>query len=176
MPFTPLHMGPGLVLKAVGGRHFSVLVFGLAQVAMDIEPLLGILRGRDVLHGWTHTFAGATAIAGAVAVIAPPPSRAILRGWNRALREHRLAWLESPPDIGWTAILAGAFLGTWSHVLLDGIMHSDLHPFAPWSQAQPWWRLVSIESLHLACIATGTIGVLVWFARAWWRRRTARNE
>ena len=44
MPFTPFHMGAGLALKAVAGRHFSVLTFGIAQVAMDIEPLVGMLR------------------------------------------------------------------------------------------------------------------------------------
>lgn len=55
MPFTPFHMGAGLALKAVAGRHFSVLTFGIAQVAMDIEPLVGMLRGAAVLHGPTHT-------------------------------------------------------------------------------------------------------------------------
>ena len=51
MPFTPFHMGAGLALKAMAGRHFSVLTFGMAQVAMDIEPLVGMLRGAAVLHG-----------------------------------------------------------------------------------------------------------------------------
>ena len=53
MPFTLLHMGPGLAVKGFGGRYFSVLVFGIAQVAMDIEPLIGIIRDADVLHGWS---------------------------------------------------------------------------------------------------------------------------
>ena len=62
MPFTPFHMGPALAIKAVAGRHFSVLVFGIAQVAMDIEPLVGMIRGAEVLHGWSHSYVGATAI------------------------------------------------------------------------------------------------------------------
>lgn len=67
MPFTPFHMGAGLALKAVAGRHFSVLTFGIAQVAMDIEPLVGMLRGAAVLHGPTHTYLGAsTAVASAM--------------------------------------------------------------------------------------------------------------
>ncbi len=28
MPFTPLHMGPGIVVKAVMRRYFSLMVFG----------------------------------------------------------------------------------------------------------------------------------------------------
>ncbi|NEX21274.1 hypothetical protein G3480_13275 [Thiorhodococcus mannitoliphagus] len=55
MPFTPLHLWPGLALKALGGRHFSFLAFGIAQVAMDIEPLPGLLTGAERLHGPTHT-------------------------------------------------------------------------------------------------------------------------
>ena len=50
MPFTPFHLGPGAVFKAIGGRHFSFMVFGGAQVLMDIEPLVGILRGSVVLR------------------------------------------------------------------------------------------------------------------------------
>ncbi|MCB1770876.1 MAG: hypothetical protein KDJ31_14465 [Candidatus Competibacteraceae bacterium] len=42
MPFTPLHRGPGLAIKALAGRRFSLLTFGIAQVAMDIEPLIGL--------------------------------------------------------------------------------------------------------------------------------------
>jgi hypothetical protein len=51
MRFTPLHMGPALALEGVGARHFNVLVFGIAQLAMDIEPLVGLVQGAEVLHG-----------------------------------------------------------------------------------------------------------------------------
>ena len=79
MPFTPFHMGAGLALKAVAGRHFSVLTFGMAQVAMDIEPLVGMLRGAALLHGPTHTYLGAVPIALATAALAPWLCRPLLR-------------------------------------------------------------------------------------------------
>ena len=79
MPFTPFRMGPGLAIKAAGGRYFSVLAFGIAQVAMDIEPLSGMIRGADVLHGWSHSYVGATAIGLLVLLLAPPLCRPILR-------------------------------------------------------------------------------------------------
>ena len=59
MPFTPFHMGPGLAIKAVSGRYLSLMVFGFSQVAMDIEPLVRMIRGDAVLHGFTHTYLGA---------------------------------------------------------------------------------------------------------------------
>jgi hypothetical protein len=44
-----------MALKILAGRRFSLISFGVAQVVMDIEPLIGILRGSGVLHGPTHT-------------------------------------------------------------------------------------------------------------------------
>lgn len=63
MPFTPFHMGAALIVKPGLNRTFSVITFGLAQVAMDIEPGVGMLTGADVLHGPTHTILGALVIA-----------------------------------------------------------------------------------------------------------------
>ena len=40
MPFTPLHMGPGIAVKAVLQGSFSLMVFGWAQIVMDIQPLV----------------------------------------------------------------------------------------------------------------------------------------
>ena len=33
-PFTPLHLGPGLALRALGGHHFSLMVFAGAKVRL----------------------------------------------------------------------------------------------------------------------------------------------
>ena len=53
MPFTPIHLGPGAACKAIGGRHFRFMVFGGAQVLMDIEPLLqppkGLITAKEIL-------------------------------------------------------------------------------------------------------------------------------
>lgn len=162
MPFTPFHMGPGLALKAIGGRRFSVLVFGIAQVAMDIEPLIGMLRNWDVLHGWTHTYAGATLIAVPVMLLAPALCRPILRYWNHQLKCHGLGWLRSPENITRAAAATGAFLGTWTHVALDSIMHTDIVPLSPWSTVNALQGWISINLLHVACIGAGLAGIGAW--------------
>ncbi len=171
MPFTPLHMGPGLVIKAVGGRHFSVLVFGMAQVAMDIEPLIGIIRGDSVLHGWTHTYLGATLIGIAVLLLAPPLCNRILRRWNRELEFHKLHWLRSLEPITRIAAVTGAFIGTYSHVLLDSIMHADMLPLQPWSADNVLLGLMSIDALYLACFISGLFGVALWLLPGYARRK-----
>lgn len=171
MPFTPLHMGPGLAIKAIAGHRFSVLTFGIAQVAMDIEPLVGLLRGADVLHGPTHTYLAALVIAVVVAAVSPPICRPILRRWNRELFFHRLSWLVEPELSTPVPVVVGALAGTISHVMLDSVMHSDISPLAPWSDANALLGLISIGTLHQFCIFAGLFGVVGWLAVAWHKQR-----
>jgi membrane-bound metal-dependent hydrolase YbcI (DUF457 family) len=171
MPFTPLHLGPGLAIKSLAGRHFSLLTFGVAQVAMDIEPLLGMLRGAGRLHGPSHTYLAALGIAALVAVISPALCRPILRRWNRELTFYRLAWLTTPVTFTPLPVIAGAFVGTLSHVMLDSVMHVDITPFAPWADANRLLGVISLAALHQVCVVAGLFGLGVWLAVAWFHRR-----
>ena len=162
MPFTPFHMGPALALKSITGRHFSILMFGLAQVAMDIEPGVGMLRDADVLHGWSHTYLGATVIAALVLALGRPLCFLILRRCNEELLHHRLGRLAEPDTFGWRPAAAGAFIGTYSHVALDSIMHADMQPLAPFSSANHLLSVISIDALHIACVVAGIVGVGIW--------------
>ena len=178
MPFTPFHMGPGLAVKALAGRRFSVLSFGLAQVAMDIEPAIGMLRGSEVLHGWTHTYVGATVIGVAVAALASPACLWMLRRWNRELRYHRLEWLATPETLAPGAIAASALVGTYSHVALDSVMHFDIRPLAPFSASNILYEAISIPALEIACVVAGVAGIAAWLfaARASRRHAGAADE
>ena len=176
MPFTPFHMGPALALKAVSGRYFSVLVFGIAQVAMDIEPLIGLLRQADVVHGRTHTYAGATLIALLVAFTAPPLCRRILAWWNIELEHHGVGWLASDPGIGRVAATTGAFVGTYSHVALDSIMHADMAPLWPWHLPNELLGAMPIGELHAVCVVAGIFGVLAWVALGLRARKQRRAQ
>jgi len=161
MPITPLHMGPGLAIKAVLGRRFSLMVFGFSQVAIDIEPLIGILRDDDILHGFTHTYLGATLIALASVVFGRPICQYLLRYWNPDPKSAFLNWWGMPSRISWSAAIAGAFIGSYSHVFLDSIMHYDMHPLAPWSKANELLHVVSVDNLYLLCVLSGVLGVVL---------------
>lgn len=169
MPFTPLHLGPGAVLKALLGRHFSFLVFSGTQVLMDIEPLVRMLRGDAVLHGPTHTLAGATVVALVACAIGRPISHFALQLWN-AREDAASPWRARRVPIAWHAVVIAAFVGAWSHVLLDGIMHDDLRPFAPWSDATPWLHAIDVDALHAACLATAVVGAAACVLLARFRR------
>ena len=64
-------MGAALIVKPGLNQKFSIITFGIAQIAMDIEPGIGMLTDADVLHGPTHTVLGALIIACLVIYIAP---------------------------------------------------------------------------------------------------------
>jgi hypothetical protein len=161
MPITPLHMGPGLAVKAVLGRRFSLMVFGFSQVAIDIEPLIVIMRDDDVLHGFTHTYIGATLIALVSVVIGRPICQYLLRFWKPDPKSVVLSWWGTPGRISWTAAIVGAFIGAYSHVFLDSIMHYDMHPWAPWSEVNKLLHVISVENLHLLCLLSGVLGIIL---------------
>ena len=154
MPITPFHLGPGAAFKAIGGRHFSFMVFGGSQVLMDIEPAVQLYRGADVLHGYTHNLAGALVIGCIATLIGRPIGLFVLR---RLPGNYR--------SFSWRASALGAFVGTFSHVGLDALMHPDVRPFWPFSSANPLLGAVSVGSLHLACLVLGVVGGLVVWAR-----------
>jgi membrane-bound metal-dependent hydrolase YbcI (DUF457 family) len=148
MPFTPFHLGPAIAFKALGGHRFSFMVFGGAQVLMDIEPLIGILQNKEVLHGITHTVPGALVIGLVAAVIGKPISEFVLR-----LCKAR------DVEISWLASFAGALIGTLSHILLDAVMHFDMNPLWPFVQGNALLSIISLTQLHLLCLGLGLLGL-----------------
>lgn len=170
MPFTPFHMGPGLAVKALCGRYFSLMVFGFSQVAIDIEPLVRIFRGDAVLHGFTHTYLGATLIALASLLVGRPVCQFLLDYWMPVLDSTFLSWLGGAKIISWRAAIAGAFVGAYSHVFLDSIMHSDMHPLAPFSETNELLRIISVGALHLVCIFSAIFSALLMLAILFVRR------
>jgi len=169
MPFTPFHMGAAMIVKPAARQHFSVLVFGIAQVAMDIEPLVGMIRDWDVLHGPSHTILGALAIGAMVAWLSPPLCNLILNRFNQEVSQHNMSWLQELHPISKVAAMTGALFGTLSHLVLDSLMHHDIHPFAPFSNANPLMDLVSHDGVYKLCVVLGVVGVVTWFAIKRWR-------
>jgi hypothetical protein len=155
-------MGPGLAVKAIGGRHVSLMVFGFSQVLIDLEPLVRMIRGDAILHGWTHTFAGATGIGIVAVLVGRPVCQFLLDRWTPVPGSGFLAWLRGPRRIGWPAAFAGAFIGTYSHILLDSVMHRDMAPFAPVSAENALLHAITVEALHLACIASAFAGAAIF--------------
>lgn len=171
MPFTPFHLGAALILKPVAQRHFSLITFGMAQIAMDIEPLIGMMRNAEVLHGPTHTFLGAMLVAMPVALISPQICPPILRRLNREAKTHKLGWLSEPEQATRSVVWLSAYFGTLSHVVLDSFMHHDIRPFGPFSDANPLLNVLAHDAVYQLCWIFGIVGAAAWLSIKWLRHR-----
>lgn len=161
MPFTPFHFGPGLLIKGMIPAHFSLSMYALANVAMDLEPLYHLLREDTQLHGATHTLLG----AGLIGVATALAGRSIIRrGWQ--LYERWSANAGKPFRISDTQAWLGVLLGTFSHVLMDALMHADMRPFLPLTDANPWLHVSWTEDVYLGCVLAGMVGMLLILVRA----------
>ncbi len=161
MPLTPFHMGPGAAIKAVTGKYFSLSVFGFAQVVTDIEPLVRILRGDTILHGFSHTYIGALLIGSFSLFAGKFICQNLFKAWNLMLRFKYLNWLKLNVEISWISACSGAFIGTFSHVFLDSIMHSDMQPFWPISTENGLLTFIPVGWLYLLCVFFGVFGLMV---------------
>ena len=156
MPFTPLHMGPGLLIKALLQGSFSLMVFGWSQIIMDLQPLFVMITGEGQLHGFSHTFIGATLIAVVSALTGKYLS-------EFGLVVLKIARKENPIKIVWWIAFASAFIGTYSHVVLDGIMHADVEPFYPFTASNSFLGILSISALNKLCLYTGLGGAGIYY-------------
>lgn len=162
-------MSAALLAKPGLTRNISVITFGMAQIAMDIEPGIGMLTGADVLHGPTHSILGALVIACLVMLVAPGVCHYLLRRWNKEVNYYGQLWLVQPATSK-TAVAVGAFFGTLSHVFLDSLMHHDIHPLAPFSQANPLMGFVSDDGVYQLCVVSAVLGAVAWMAMQWFGR------
>jgi hypothetical protein len=164
LPFTPFHMGVALIVKPGLDRNFSVITFGIAQVAMDIEPGIGMLTDADVLHGPTHTLLGAIVIAMLVLLVAPSVCNYLLSRWNREVVHYKL-FRELQAEVpSKRAMAIGAFFGTFSHVILDSLIHHDIQPLLPFTGSNPVQGMVTHDEVYQACVVAGVIGAVTWSA------------
>ena len=156
MPFTPFHMGIGIFTKAILQSSFSLMVFGWAQIVMDLQPLLVMLTGHGHLHGFSHTYLGASLLAIFSAISGKYLSEV-------GLRLLRIFKRDNPIKIAWWVVFLSAFIGTFSHVFLDSIMHSDVFPFYPISYNNPLLGIITIATLHKICIYSGLVGAAIYY-------------
>jgi len=164
MPATPFHFGPGLLVKAAAPRQFSMAAYSLAQIVIDIESGYYMLHHANPVHRQAHTFALGGLIGLACGLIVSKVGTWLARPRD-VVPEAFAAEYRLP-----VAVVSGIFGGIF-HSVLDGIMHADIRPFRPFTQANPLYGLVSVEILYLFCIVTGLVGAALLLA---WQRRPRR--
>ncbi|TDF41525.1 hypothetical protein EYS14_01315 [Alteromonadaceae bacterium M269] len=165
MPFTPFHMGPGILIKALLQASFSLMVFGWSQIVMDLQPLWVLIQGHGHLHGFSHTFVGGSLLATFSGLTGKYLSEVGLRiiGISKA---------SNPIKISWLVAYTSAFIGCFSHVVLDAIMHSDVQPFYPFTLSNDFLHTMSIGDLHKICLYSGLAGGAIFYIVHWRSHKT----
>lgn len=164
MPFTPFHFGPGLLFKALAPTRFSFASYAAAQVVIDVESGYYLLTQQSPVHRSLHTFVIGGLAGAAVGVVGGWIGRRIL---PRVAQDQRAA---VAAELAGTSTLLGGVSGGLTHALLDGTMHYDMHPFRPLTAANPLLGLLSLDALHLLCVLTGAVGILLLCRPRIWRR------
>jgi len=165
-------MGPGMVVKAAVPRFFSIVVFGLTQIAIDLEVLWRLIRHEYPFHTFWHTYLGATVVACVMTIIGKPASQWIKSFWNLTSANCRDADLAVSEETTWFASSTGAAFGAYSHIMLDSLYHPDIQPLQPWSADNVLHNIVSPNMIELACPVLGAIGI-AWFI---WGEKTKKRR
>jgi Domain of unknown function (DUF4184) len=164
VPFTPFHLGPGLLVKAFAPRYVSFTAFAATQVVIDVETLYHLVRHEWPVHRVMHTMLGGTAggLETGLAVAATGP---LLTRWASArlaaMTESQRLKLLSEVSLG--GALVGGAIGGASHSILDSIVHSDVRPFWPFADST-LLGIIGSGSLHVGCLVAGVVGLAVLVA------------
>ncbi len=154
MPFTPFHFGAHATVALPLRRKLDVPVFILANVIIDIEPLLVILFNLSYpLHGYMHTFVGSFIVGSLWGSIA----YTLRKPLGRVMHFLSLPYSSSLR----ISILSGA-AGSCLHVLFDAPIYVDIKPFYPLS-INPLYGLVSTPIMYLLCILLFIPAFILYF-------------
>ena len=131
MPMTPLHLGLLAPINHFFPNKVSNLSFILVNLWFDAYAIayfgfgleLGELHGPD-----THSFIAAFATGGAIAV----------GGFAYFVLKSFFVYTRKNEDEAFAWVL-GAFLGAFTHILLDAMVHSEMQPFHPAEGNPLYW-------------------------------------
>ena len=156
MPVTPLYFGVGMIGKGLFARRLSLTSFIVSQVVIDLEVAYHMLvRHEWPFHRWVHTF-----VVGALIGVSVGAGVVVGGRMLRVVAGSR--W--QVPDLSeasWLPAIAGGLLGGLTHPVLDGVMHDDIAPLGPFSQANPSHNVIGGGTLHVGLAALTVVGVVL---------------
>ena len=153
MPFTPYHFGAHACTSLPFCKRLDVFTFLLANVVIDIEPLLVMILGLDYpLHGYFHTFLGGGFVGFIWALT-------VFVFRNRVARIMKVAHIPYNPQLK-IVIISGIF-GAWLHVLFDSPLYYDMRPFFP-VNSNPFLGMVSAQDMYTMCTYLFIPAILIY--------------
>lgn len=157
MPFTPFHLGPGILLALLFVKRLDFPTFVAASVIIDWRAalvFLGFWSGPR--HAWVHTYLGATLMA-------------ILLGgatvYLRPLIDDQLKEMKIVQKFTPRKIFLSAFAGTFLHVTIDAMHHPLMQPFMP-LDIKPLYGLATTFELRIVTFSMLLLSFLVYIFRS----------
>ncbi|MFW9834348.1 MAG: hypothetical protein ACFFEK_10160 [Candidatus Thorarchaeota archaeon] len=167
MPFTPYHFGPALLIGALLFPFIDIATVMIASVILDLEPLAVILFDLPLpLHAFFHTYLGATLVAIVLSLCIYP--------LRKYLNEF-VGFFGLKQQSTFRHILPASFIGTYSHVLLDSFLYSEMNPLYPFL-GNPFLGVLSFGFVYNLCVVLGVIGFFVYLLRVLMNIRVSRLE
>ena len=115
-----------------------------------------------------HALIGLAIVGVSCSIIGMPICEGIRKFGNNNLENEKsfekLKWLSTKTDISFASSFTGAFVGAYSHILLDSFMHFDVKPFEPFF-SKTFVGIISVDSLHLSLVGLFIFGLIVYLIR-----------
>ena len=156
MPFTPFHLGPGLALGMLLRNWINIPAILLASIIVDVRSVYCFFIGNCQLHGFFHTFLGAT-ILGLLVIALIWSFRTPLSKISKILKIEQ--------DYSLQSIAAGALIGVWVHITLDAFLYPEMHPFWPIEGNAPLLGVLSNPAVYGLCMIGFLIGGMIYLWR-----------
>jgi membrane-bound metal-dependent hydrolase YbcI (DUF457 family) len=156
MPFTPYHFGPALFIGVLLFPFIDLATIMVASVILDLEPLAVILFDLQMpLHAFFHTYLGATIVACVLSVLLYP--------FRKYLNEI-VSFFGLKQESSMRHIISASLIGTYSHVLLDSFLYSEMNPFFP-LLGNPFVGLLGFGFMYNLCVVLGLVGFFIYLLR-----------
>lgn len=146
-------MGPALLFGLLLFRFISLPAFLVASVVVDVEPFLVLFLGLDYpLHGFLHSFLGASVIAVVLSLAMVGLDEKIQKIMSRFGLGQKTSW---------KSVAAASFLGVYLHVFLDSLLYADMQPLFPLA-GNPFYVASAFSLVYAFCIVSFILGLVLY--------------
>lgn len=170
MPFTPFHWGFSIFIQALLLFLDPIALF-VGSVIPDIEGITAwfILPWMGLpLHGPLHSFTGALFLGLLTGISSWFCYRYV---FPQLVERFQLNLPFYLPEYSLRCSLLSAFLGTFSHIILDAPLYAEIDLIYPLGIGNPWYGIVPRTLVYSLCIYCFVVGCIILILRLTWLKK-----
>lgn len=152
MPFTPFHLGPGLLAGLLFKRLVNLPAVLLAGLIIDVKAAYCFIFASCALHGFFHTFLGALLLSVPVVVLVYLLRKPLSEISN---------FLKISQSYSLQSIVLGAVSGAFMHIILDSFLYDEMSPFFP-AAGNPLFGILDTSTVYSLCAVLLAAGLLIY--------------